>query len=119
MPLLKSTYPQTINALRGTTAGRTFLIFYSNIVNGQMWCPDCRAVEGIVEDAFDADDKPTCAIVWVERDEWKKPNGAERVQWNLTGLPTIIRFEGGNETARLVEGEMLDNARWRAFLDGK
>ncbi|BEJ04358.1 hypothetical protein CcaverHIS641_0201750 [Cutaneotrichosporon cavernicola] len=109
MPLLKSTYPHTINALRGPTAGRTFLLFYSNIVNGQMW------TAGTSRGSW----RMPCAIIWVERDEWKKPNGAERVQWNLTGLPTIIRFEGGNETARLVEGEMLDNSRWRAFLDGK
>ncbi|CAK9782977.1 hypothetical protein CC85DRAFT_303269 [Cutaneotrichosporon oleaginosum] len=119
MPLIKTSYPQVLNSLRGPTAGRTFLLFYSSIVNGQMWCPDCRAVEGIVEDAFEGDDKPKCAIVWVERDEWKKPDGAERVQWNLRGLPTIIRFEEGAETGRLVEGEMLDGARWSAFLAGK
>ncbi|GMK56336.1 hypothetical protein CspeluHIS016_0301760 [Cutaneotrichosporon spelunceum] len=117
MPLIKSTYPQTINALRGPTAGRTFLLFMSNIVNGQMWCPDCRNVESLVEAAFEGDDQPTCAIVWITREDWKKPDCPERVQWKLTGLPTIIRFDDGHENGRLVEGEMLSSSGWRDFLE--
>lgn len=58
------------------SAKESFLIFYSNVVDGRMWCPvsssllftsnsrsvdyqDCVAVEGVVKTAFEGANKPS------------------------------------------------------------
>ncbi|KAJ7631243.1 hypothetical protein FB45DRAFT_561021 [Roridomyces roridus] len=40
--------------------GTDFLIFYSSIVDEKMWCPDCRAVDDVVQQTFAAADAPVC-----------------------------------------------------------
>lgn len=46
-------YPHTFSALNGPTGPKThFLIFYSNVVNGKMWCPVSLAYEW-----------PSCALI--------------------------------------------------------
>ena len=67
-----------------------YLIFYSSIVDGKMWCPvfasrrlrskvtvmtvfkqDCRDVQGLVERTFGPADAPSAMIVYVgERAEY-------------------------------------------------
>jgi hypothetical protein len=38
--LTHSSYPHVMNSIAGPDAPKyTFLIFYSSVVNGQMWCP--------------------------------------------------------------------------------
>ncbi|KAK8849780.1 hypothetical protein IAR55_005116 [Kwoniella newhampshirensis] len=118
MPLLATPFPHVMNSLNGPTAPPvTYLIFYSNIVNGQMWCPDCRAVESTVKDAFDAPDKPKGIIYWVgDRPEWRTPQNKARVDWNVQSVPTILRIESGKETARIVGDDILDKKLFNAFL---
>ncbi|OXG19425.1 hypothetical protein C366_02271 [Cryptococcus neoformans Tu401-1] len=118
MPLQTAPYPHVFNALNGPTAPAiSYIVFYSNIVDGQMWCPDCRAVENVVKEAFDAPDKPNAAIFWVgNRQEWRTPNNQARTEWNVNSVPTILRLENGKETGRLVEDEILDKARLQAFI---
>lgn len=63
-----------------------FVIFYASKKDGVMWCPvsrlasksteiwilqDCRAVEGLVKETFEAEDSPSAIIIYVgQRDEW-------------------------------------------------
>jgi len=82
-----------------------------------MWCPDCRDVEQVVLQAFDAPEKPKAMIHWVgQRAEWRDPKNEARLRWNVRSVPTILRIEHGKETARLVEGEILDESKLGRLL---
>ncbi|WVQ84444.1 hypothetical protein IAT38_006596 [Cryptococcus sp. DSM 104549] len=118
MPLLSAPHPHVMNGLNGPTAPPvSYLIFYSDVVNGQMWCPDCRDVEQAVKDTFDAPDKPKGIIYWVGKvQDWRTPTNKARVDWNVQSIPTILRIENGKETARLVEDEILDKSKLTTFL---
>ncbi|KAG8757492.1 hypothetical protein FRC12_010302, partial [Ceratobasidium sp. 428] len=73
---------------------RPFLIFYSDVVDGQMWCPDCRNVEQVVKRAFDRDDGPTGIIRWVgNRADWKSPSNVYRRDYGVSSVPTIVRLK--------------------------
>ncbi|KAK4689881.1 hypothetical protein P7C73_g247, partial [Tremellales sp. Uapishka_1] len=95
MPLLATPYPHVMNGLNGPTAPKyTFLIFYSNVVDGKMWCPDCRNVEDVVKRTFDAPTKPKGVIFWVgKQTEWRQPTNEARKVWNVQSVPTILRLE--------------------------
>ncbi|WVO15001.1 hypothetical protein L204_102644 [Cryptococcus depauperatus] len=118
MPLHTTPFPHVFNALNGPTAPPThYIVFYSSIVDGQMWCSDCRAVESTVKEAFDGPDKPNAAVYWVGNvRDWRTPNNSVRVDWNVNSIPTILRIDEGKETARLVKDEILDKSRLAAFL---
>ncbi|ODO03564.1 hypothetical protein L198_02412 [Cryptococcus wingfieldii CBS 7118] len=110
--------PHVLGALNGPTAPPThYLVFYSDVVNGRMWCPDCVAVESTVKDAFDGPEKPNAAVYWVGKiQEWRTANNKALVDWNVNTIPTIVRFDNGKETARLVKDEILDKSKLQAFL---
>ncbi|WVR07957.1 hypothetical protein IAU60_005000 [Kwoniella sp. DSM 27419] len=118
MPLHATPYPHVMNSINGPTApAKTFLVFYSDVVDGRMWCPDCRDVEQTVKDAFDAPDKPKGIIYWVGTvAEWRTPKNKARVDWNVNSVPTILRIENGKETGRLVESEIMDKQRLADLL---
>ncbi|WVQ66160.1 uncharacterized protein L199_004338 [Kwoniella botswanensis] len=118
MPLLANPFPHVFNSLNARDAPPvSYLVFYSDIVNGQMWCPDCRDVESTVKQAFDAPDKPKAIIYWVGSiSEWRAPKNKARVDWNVNSVPTILKIENGKETGRLVEQEILDKKIFEAFL---
>ncbi|WVW87044.1 hypothetical protein I302_109100 [Kwoniella bestiolae CBS 10118] len=118
MPLLANPYPHVFNSLNSTDSPAvSYLVFYSNVVNGQMWCPDCRDVESTIKETFDAPDKPKAIIYWVgDRPEWRTPKNKARVDWDVQSIPTILRIENGKETARLVESEILDKQKLDQFL---
>ncbi|ORY34598.1 hypothetical protein BCR39DRAFT_513556 [Naematelia encephala] len=118
MPLHAKPYPHVFNSLNGPTApAQTYLVFYSSVVDGRMWCPDCRNVEQVVKDAFDGPDKPKAIIHWVgTSSEWKTETNPARVDWNVQTIPTILRIENGKETARLVENDILEEGRLASFI---
>ncbi|KAF7966220.1 hypothetical protein HWV62_39485 [Athelia sp. TMB] len=81
-----------------------FLVFYSSITDGQLWCPDCRDIDPIVQSTFDANG-PSALIVYVgQKSEWKRP--AENIYrtepWNITGVPTILKLE------KITQGKITD-----------
>ncbi|KAK7058541.1 hypothetical protein VNI00_002177 [Paramarasmius palmivorus] len=86
-----------------------YVIFYSSIVNDQLWCPDCRDVEAPVREAFSAPDAPSAVIVYVgDRPTWKSPTNAFRGEpWKVTSIPTIVKLTDGKEQDRLVESEII------------
>ncbi|KZT62582.1 thioredoxin-like protein [Calocera cornea HHB12733] len=120
MPLLYTAYPRVLNSFYGPSPPkRPFLIYYASIdpATGQMWCPDCRAVESTVKDLFEKEDGPTGLIIWVgQRAEWKDPNNQYRKEAGITGVPTIVKLKDGKEVARLVEYNILDKDKLSAFM---
>ncbi|KAG6919016.1 hypothetical protein DXG01_009726 [Tephrocybe rancida] len=46
-------------------ATEQYLIFYSSIVDGKLWCPDCRDVESLINQTFSAAAGPSALIVYV------------------------------------------------------
>lgn len=107
MSLIKSSsVPQT-----------SFLVFYSSIVDGKMWCPDCVDVEPSVREAFEGKDKADALLFYVgKKEEWRTPENVARVDWKVSGIPTIIKLQEGKEIARVTETEILDSGKWQAFL---
>ncbi|KAF9486574.1 hypothetical protein BDN70DRAFT_902643 [Pholiota conissans] len=82
-----------------------YIIFYSSVVDGQMWCPDCRAVEELVKEAFSEDSPASGLIVYVgDRTQWKTPSNIYRQNpWHISSVPTIVKLIDGKEVDRLVD----------------
>jgi len=98
------------------TVPEQFIIFYSSIVHGEMWCPDCRAVDQLVKETF-SEEYPAALIVYVgNKAQWRNPSHVYRqAPWRITGVPTIVKMADGKEVARLVdETEILE--RLQAFV---
>ncbi|KAK0233799.1 hypothetical protein IW262DRAFT_111242 [Armillaria fumosa] len=114
-----------------------YLIFYSSIVDGQLWCPDCRAVDRLLRDTFGSDESPSALIVYVGdrptsvremgmcpcsllimthySDRWKTPANEFRGEpWKIESIPTIIKLKDGAEASRLVDSEI--SAGLQAFI---
>ncbi|CAA7264838.1 unnamed protein product [Cyclocybe aegerita] len=89
------------------------IIFYSSVVDGQLWCPDCRAVESLVKEVFSADDADGLVVYVGERSQWKNPANIYRQDpWKITGVPTIVKLKDGKEVGRLVdEKEILNDLK--------
>jgi len=85
-----------------------YLIFYSSLVQGKLWCPDCRDVEQFVRESFTKEGAPDALIVYVgDRPQWKAAlNPFRGDPWHLKSIPTIVKVENGKEVGRLVEGEI-------------
>jgi len=84
-----------------------YLIFYSSLSDGRLWCPDCVDVDSTVQKIFGTDG-PAALIVYVgQKAEWKTPNNPFRSEpWNIQSIPTIIKLRDNKETSRLVESEI-------------
>ncbi|KAI0931509.1 hypothetical protein AcW1_001102 [Taiwanofungus camphoratus] len=105
MPLLATRDPAAPSTLRGEVK-EDFLIFYaSRDETGKLWCPDCIAIDNLVNKAFGPADGPTGLIVYVgQRAEWKSMSNPFRKEpWTVESVPTIIRVRDG---ARLVDKEI-------------
>ncbi|KAJ7161302.1 hypothetical protein C8R43DRAFT_881264, partial [Mycena crocata] len=72
-----------------------FLIFYANVVDGKMWCSDCRKVDDVVQKTFSAPDSPSAVIVYVgDKPQWKALDNVFRGEpFKITGIPTIIKLK--------------------------
>ncbi|OSX67104.1 hypothetical protein POSPLADRAFT_1128913 [Postia placenta MAD-698-R-SB12] len=83
-----------------------FVIFYASRDEcGNLWCPDCVAVESRVKNAFGRDDGRSAVIVYVgQRPEWKSLSNPFRADpWKVESIPTIIKVRDG---ARLVDKDI-------------
>ena len=58
------------------------------------WCPDCKAIEGLIHHVFDKGGAPLAQIVRVGSiSDWKSSSNVYRKEFNLKSIPTIIRYE--------------------------
>lgn len=83
-----------MSAIKSSSLPKTsFLVFYSSIVDGKMWCPDCVDVEPSVRDAFDGAEKPEAQLFYVgKKEEWRTPENVARVDWIVRGFGFPRRF---------------------------
>ncbi|CCM00024.1 uncharacterized protein FIBRA_02050 [Fibroporia radiculosa] len=105
MPLSHSADPAELSSLAGSIRDQ-FLVFYSSRdASGALWCPDCIAVDRLVQNTFGPSDGPSALIVYVgQKAEWKSPTNPFRGEpWKVESVPTIIRVQDG---ARLVDGDI-------------
>ncbi|KZP28878.1 hypothetical protein FIBSPDRAFT_1039232 [Athelia psychrophila] len=87
-----------------------YLLFYSSRdADGRLWCGDCRVVDPLVQETFGKADGPSALIVYVgQQADWQRPahgpqNYYRGEPWNITGVPTLAKLEGGKITHRLTE----------------
>ena len=129
MPIVRCPTPADAEtALAGLTqaaGGALFLFFGSeDPETGQSWCPDCVTADPVL--------RLSCLTLRPDltvhecpvgaRSAWKNvPDHPYRVHpdWRLQRIPTLIRFEGGCERGRLVEGDCADPGVVEAFLTGR
>ncbi|KAJ5217267.1 DUF953 domain protein [Penicillium chermesinum] len=100
-----------------------FIAFVSSDdpATGQPWCPDVRAALPHIKAAFAAEETPPVGLVTVgQKPEWKDPDNLYRKTWNVSGIPTLARYQRVNgevtETGKVTEVEILDSAKFKAFL---
>jgi len=112
MPLL--TADSSIDPITLTRVPDEFIIFYSSIVDGRMWCPDCREVEQLIRNTFTAPNSPSALVVYVgDRNQWKSPSNIYRDQlWNIQSIPTVVRLKDGKEKGRLVLDEIRERLEY-------
>jgi len=104
MPIRESTDPASAEDVKG--ASEDFLIFMSSRnEEGKLWCPDCVAVEDLIQTTFQSDQGPSAFIVYVgQKPAWKSPTNMCRSEpFNVKSIPTIIRRR---DDERLVEEEI-------------
>ncbi|PFH52238.1 hypothetical protein AMATHDRAFT_140416 [Amanita thiersii Skay4041] len=108
MPLL--TADSSIDPVSLKNVPDKFIIFYSSVVGGELWCPDCQDVQDLVKKTFDTPDSPSALIVYVgDRSQWKARSNIYRGDpWKIESIPTIIKLKNGKEEGRLVLQEIQD-----------
>ncbi|KAK7695021.1 hypothetical protein QCA50_002209 [Cerrena zonata] len=107
MPIHTTEDPAKLESVKG--ASEKFLIFFSSRnEGGKLWCPDCVAVEELIERTFAPADAPDALLVYVgQKPEWKSPANVFRgPPFNVGSIPTIIRVHDG---ARLVDGDFHES----------
>lgn len=96
-----------------------FIVFFSSRVDGRLWCPDCVAVEGLVDNTFRSEHSLHGVLVYVgQRAEWKSENCIfRRKPWCIITIPTIVKLDkDGNEVDRLVENDLQDPIKFASFI---
>ncbi|WVF68398.1 hypothetical protein IAT40_003163 [Kwoniella sp. CBS 6097] len=119
MPLVETNYPPPEDKIAPLKDGKpTFLIFYSSVEDGKMWCPHCRDVQGIIKSAFQGSSKPNGVITYIGSfAQWKHvPSHPARLKYGVRFVPTVIRLENGKETARVEKAGILDSDGFEKFL---
>ncbi|CAG9325875.1 unnamed protein product [Blepharisma stoltei] len=76
---------------------------------GENWCGDCRNAHPFIHNAYASGGEKTIIISEVGvRDVWKNPENSFRKhqKTRLRCVPTLIRYQNGNEVIRLEEGQL-------------
>ncbi|OBZ79111.1 Thioredoxin domain-containing protein 17 [Grifola frondosa] len=104
MPLHETQDPADPTTLKD--AKEEYLVFYSSRdETGNLWCPDCVAVDDAIQQAFGPAEAPSALIVYVgQRAAWKSRSNVFRAApWKVDSVPTIVRVKDGE---RLVDSEI-------------
>ncbi|EGN97164.1 hypothetical protein SERLA73DRAFT_183803 [Serpula lacrymans var. lacrymans S7.3] len=104
MPLRFVDFPSDPNSLKSVPGD--YLVIYSSLTDGKLWCPDCVAVDDTVQSVFGNNDGPSALIVYVgQKADWKTPSNQFRGEpWKIQSVPTIIRLR---DDARLVDMDII------------
>lgn len=91
--------------------GTLLALFVGSIdpMTGQNWCGDCVAAHPFIHHAYGNGGNKTIIVTDVGvRDVWKNPENAFRKhqKTRLRSVPTLIRFQNGNEVIRLEESQL-------------
>ncbi|KIO24183.1 hypothetical protein M407DRAFT_103175 [Tulasnella calospora MUT 4182] len=120
MPLTTAEdYPSPSGSAASPAPSKTILIFYSSIVDGKLWCPDCRAVDGLIKSTFDNEGTDWHGvIIYVgDRPTWRDSQNKFRKEWGVSSIPTLIRLDSeGKEISRLVESAITESSL-KKFLE--
>ncbi|ORY34599.1 hypothetical protein BCR39DRAFT_513559 [Naematelia encephala] len=119
MTLIETSYPPPDSAIASTETEPTFLIFFSTREGGQLWCPHCRDVEGIIDSTFKGASKPKGVITHVGSfAEWKTPSTPHpaRAKYGVEKLPTIVKLQNGKIIGRAPKADIVDAEKLDAFL---
>jgi len=111
MPLIEQPLPSLLTTLHGPNPpDRPILIFYaSRDENGRMWCGDCRRIEQLVKEKFEAEGAPTGIVFDVgDKPTWKSPENEYRKLYGIDSIPTIIKLVDGKESSRLVDQDITE-----------
>lgn len=67
------------------------------------WCPDCTRSNAVVREALAAAGKPLLVVDVGTRSDWKARDTPLRrdARFALSGIPTLVRWQGGVVTAKL------------------
>jgi len=109
-------------AQRSTEAVLLALFFASlDPSTGESWCPDCRAVTPVIQKLASSSEAPVNLLYCYigAREDWKnKPENPYRTHPSamVKCVPTLIRFQGGTEHARLEEAQLLDEDQCRQLF---
>ncbi|KAL4912999.1 thioredoxin-like protein [Aspergillus aurantiobrunneus] len=90
---------------------------------GKPWCPDVVAALPHLHEVFSGPQSPQVAFINVgQRPEWKDLSNVYRSKWNVSAVPSLVRYERVDgqvkEVGRLSEGQILDRARLSSFVGG-
>ncbi|WJG34708.1 uncharacterized protein FOBCDRAFT_236828 [Fusarium oxysporum Fo47] len=88
---------------------------------GAPWCSDVRAALPFLKETFDKPEGPKAIYESVgPRPGWKKPDNPHKLTWNISAIPTVIRFElrdgKTEETGRLTEVEVYEEGKLQNFV---
>ncbi|KAF8178630.1 hypothetical protein K438DRAFT_1844139 [Mycena galopus ATCC 62051] len=99
------TIQTTDNANESLLTQDGYVLFFASLVDGQSWCPDCRAIADKVQKAFEGPDAPPLTIVYVGlKPEWKSQENIFRGSpWKVSGVPTLFHVDKGAVAHRYEE----------------
>ncbi|CEF71928.1 hypothetical protein FGSG_11670 [Fusarium graminearum PH-1] len=88
---------------------------------GAPWCSDVRTALPYLKEVFDKPDGPKAIYESVgPRPGWRKPDNVHKRTWNISAIPTVIRFELRDgkveETDRLTEAEVYEERKLQSFI---
>lgn len=81
-----------------------YILFYASLVNGKSWCPDCVAIDSLLEPLKALKNLVILQVFVGEREEWRSPlNFYKNSSFKVTRLPTLVEVESGK---RWIEDEI-------------
>ncbi|QGI63670.1 hypothetical protein CEK26_007621 [Fusarium fujikuroi] len=125
MPILNdvqlSSPKDLVSLARGDEPIYVILTSSNDEETGAPWCSDVRAALPFLKETFGKPDGPKAVYESVgPRPGWKKPDNPHKLTWNISAIPTVIRFELRDgrieETGRLVEAEVYEEGRLQNFV---
>ncbi|CED82559.1 Uncharacterized conserved protein [Phaffia rhodozyma] len=112
--------PSVLSKSASSPEENFFIIFFSDYdeVKKNLWCPDCVEAIPLVESYQKSSPKHNLEIQYVgDRSSWRSSDSVFRKNpYNLTCIPTIIKYVNGKEVDRLPEPGLLNPTKFNSFV---